>query len=109
MKLILNHAEIDAMLHHPNGQVNAEVTRLAIKVETEAKRLVNVDNGFLKGSIKHISGFDDKGPVAFVGSDMHYALYQELEVGDAFPNGGVRKRAGGKAYLRPALQSVMSK
>lgn len=99
MNVVINRLAMDAMLHHKNGYVNAEVTRIAIDVETEAKRLAPVDTGNLRASINHVSGYGDQGPVAYVGTDVPYAIYQEL--------GTWKMRA--QPFLRPALQSIRNR
>lgn len=113
-KFILNPGGI-AALEATGGPVDAVLRLKAELVATEAKRLVNVDNGRLKGSITTVPGRDPKGQLqVLIGSNVEYALFQELEVGATFPAGGpyagkTRVRAGGKAYLRPALASVMAR
>jgi HK97 gp10 family phage protein len=96
MTLILNQIEIDHMLRGSGGIVDAEILKLALAVELEAKRLAPVDTGRLRASVTHQMGVDATGPVGFVGSPVEYAIYQEM---------GTRFQSG-TPFLRPALQSV---
>jgi hypothetical protein len=102
---------IEALATEPGGWEDVMLIRKAIAVELLAKRFVNVDSGRLRASITHTLSEDTEGRVAYVGSDVEYALYQELEPGDTFPAGAgeyageTRVRRGGQPYLRPALQA----
>lgn len=81
----------------------------AAKVEAEAKRRCPVDTGRLKNSIHAVPpGSADFGAKpdpgkAYVGTNVEYALYQEM---------GFTHRSGkvvpGKWYLRGALESLRS-
>lgn len=114
MNLVLNPLAIAGMFAEETGIVGTALYTKSQLVATVAKRLVHVDNGRLMGSITVIRGHDDRGMVCLVGSNVEYALFQELEVGDTFPpgadpyTGAPRVRAGGKAFLRPALDIVKS-
>lgn len=109
MNLAIDPAAIDVAARAPGGWEDRALIRKAVDVELAAKRLVHVDDGELKGSITHYLDEDAEGRVAFVGSNLDYAIYQELEPGDIFPAqageyaGSPRVRSGGQPYLRPAL------
>ena len=96
MSLAIDFKALDELLG-PSGPVDAWLLTKAVDVETAAKRLAPVDTGRLKGSITHVMGTENGEQVAYVGSNVEYAIYQEL---------GTYKM-GAQPYLRPALQSVM--
>lgn len=80
------------------GPAGDFMRRLALQVETAAKRLAPVDTGRLRSSITHgVSGNGDTLR-ADIYSDVNYAIYQEL---------GTRYQSG-KPYLRPALAQVVA-
>jgi HK97 gp10 family phage protein len=97
MTMVVNASALKDLLEGDHGPVSAWLLRKAIDVETAAKRLCPVDTGRLRGSITHVTGIDNGEQVAYVGSNVEYAIYQEL---------GTYKMAA-QPYLRPALQSVM--
>lgn len=97
MSLIFDASALANLLEGDHGPVNGWLLRKAVDVETEAKRLCPVATGRLRGSITHVMGVENGGQVAYVGSNVEYAIYQEL---------GTYKM-GARPYLRPALQSVM--
>jgi HK97 gp10 family phage protein len=92
----LNHDAIEQLFRSPTGPVAVALARKAIKVETTAKRLCPVDTGRLRASITHEMGEDSLGLVAYVGSNVEYAIFQEL---------GTRFQPA-QPYLRPALRAV---
>ena len=94
--MIVDHAALDDFFAKPGGPVDEMLTRAAVAVELAAKRFAPVDTGRLRASISHTVERDAKGPVAFVGSNVNYAIYQEL---------GTRYQPG-TPYLRPALHSL---
>jgi phage gpG-like protein len=114
MRFTIDPAAIELAAREPAGWEDVALERKAVAVELAAKRLVNVDTGNLRASITHELDEDDTGRVAFVGSNVDYALYQELEPGDIFPSGAgkyagaPRVRRGGQPYLRPALYGAGS-
>ncbi len=92
-----NSVEMDRLLHDPDGPVGRELERIATKVESAAKRKAPVDTGRLRASIHH-EGFEDAAGLGQrIGSDVEYAIYQEV---------GTRHQTG-KPYLRPALHEVV--
>jgi hypothetical protein len=105
----IDPAMIEELALAPGGWEEVALERKAVAVELTAKRLVNVDTGDLRGSITHVLEEDERGRIAFVGSNLNYAIYQELEPGDIFPSGAgkyagsPRDDPGGRPYLRPAL------
>lgn len=95
-RVVLDQAAIARLLTGPESIVGRDLARRAVKVESAAKRLCPVDTGRLRASITHSLERDGKGLVAFVGSNVHYAIFQEL--GTRF----VRAQP----YLRPALRAA---
>jgi HK97 gp10 family phage protein len=71
--------------------------RLALKVETEAKRLVPVKTGNLRRSITSAVSVAAGIPTAAVAATAHYGGF--VEVGTAF--------MAPQPYLRPALVKVI--
>lgn len=71
----------------------ADLQRLALRVQLEARRLAPVDTGRLRASIQHVMGADDRGPYADVGTNVQYAPHVEY--------GTVHMAA--QPFLRPAL------
>jgi HK97 gp10 family phage protein len=94
--LTIDTAAVSALMG--GAEVHSFLERCAIKVESMAKQLCPVDTGRLRASIDHVTTTDGQGPVAFVGSNVEYALYVEL---------GTRYMAA-EPYLRPALRAVAS-
>lgn len=89
----IDQRALDALLNDVNGPVGKELTRRAIRVEAAAKRYAPVDTGRLRSSIQNSLSRDADGLVAKVGTDVEYALYQEM---------GTRHQPG-TPFLRPAL------
>lgn len=96
MTFVPDHAALDRLLEGPNGPVAKDLARRAVKVEATAKRLAPVDTGRLRSSITHEVTTDSKGLVAFVGTNVEYAIFVEL---------GTRFQRP-QPYLRPALRSA---
>lgn len=76
----LDGKAIDRLLREKDGDVGRFLLRLALKVETEAKRLtggplVKVDTGRLRSSITHQIEREGRNLVAWVGSPLEYAYY----------------------------------
>lgn len=71
----------------------ADLQRLAIRVQNEARRLAPVDTGRLRSSLQHVMGEDSTGPWADVGTNVVYAPHVEYgtSVSPAQP------------FMRPAL------
>lgn len=110
MNVVIDPLMIDELAKSPGGWEDIALEEKAVVVEELAKRFVHVDTGHLRDSITHHLEEDAAGRVAFVGSDVDYAIFQELDPGDIFPAGS-GKYAGsprihhtGRAFLRPALQ-----
>jgi hypothetical protein len=100
--MVLNPSALRGLFEE-GGVAEAALHTKAELVATRAKELVNVGTGRLRASIHVVDGVDETGVVCLVGSDVDYAIYQELEPGDPYPEGGTRERPGGKPFLRPAL------
>lgn len=90
---------LEQLFESEEGPVGKELARRAIKVENSAKRLCPVDTGRLRSSITHSIERDSEGLVAFVGTDVNYALYVEL---------GTRHTRA-QPFLRPATRSAGSR
>jgi len=84
------------LLEGPSGPVAKDLLRRTIQVEGAAKRLCPVDTGRLRASITHSIERDGRGLVGFVGSNVDYAIYQEL---------GTRFQRA-QPFLRPALRAA---
>lgn len=80
------------------GAAGRYMQKLALQVETAAKRLAPVDTGRLRSSIEHSLSGNGDGMRADIYSTVNYAIYQEL---------GTRYQSG-TPFLRPALHQVMS-
>lgn len=87
---------IDALFSSPDGPVGKDLARRAVRVEGTAKRLCPVDTGRLRSSITHDIEHDSGGLVAFVGTNVSYAIFVEL---------GTRYTRS-QPFLRPALRSA---
>lgn len=84
------HFDHDALLRLVHSDEMAkELERRGIRVETAAKRIVHVDTGRLRDSITHAMGEDDQGRLVDIGSNVSYAIYQEVD----YP------------YLRPSISA----
>lgn len=95
-RLVLNTVAIEKLLNSPEGPTGQMLLRKAVQVERSAKHLVAVDTGRLRASITHALSRDARGLVAYIGSNVHYAIFQEL---------GTRYMRA-HPYLRPALRSI---
>lgn len=84
------------LLVDPDGEVARHLTRLAVTVQNEARRLCPVDTGRLRSSITHQVRTDPRGVVARVGTNVVYAPF--IELGTRF--------AEAQPFLRPALLAV---
>lgn len=92
----LNDAALARLLSDESGPVGKLLAGKAIKVEGAAKRLCPVDTGRLRSSITHSIEHDSLGLVAFIGTNVEYAIYQELGTKFQRP----------QPYLRPALRAA---
>lgn len=90
---VLNQAALDGLFHATGGPVDKALAQKAFQVENAAKRFAPVDTGRLRASITTVMGQDSLGLVAFVGSNVTYAIYQEC---------GTMYQSG-TPFLRPAL------
>lgn len=71
----------------------ADLQRLGIRVQNNARALCPVDTGRLRASIQHKMGSDSVGPFVEIGSNVEYA--SEVEFGT--------QRQRPQPYLRPGL------
>lgn len=114
----IDRARLAAFVNDPNGDVARDLTRRAIRVETEAKRLVHqpgkgrlyrksnpkrlhrasapgqpfaTDLGVAAASITHQLGRDEKGLFAAVGSGLRKFRYLELGTRTMRPRPSLRR------------------
>ena len=71
-------AALRALLTSRSGPVARDLARRAARVETRAKVLAPVDTGRLRSSITWALLVDGRGLYAEVGTNVLYAIYQEL-------------------------------
>lgn len=71
----------------------ADLQRLGIKVQNEARRLAPVDTGRLRASIIAVDGTDSRGPFVKVGTNVAYAPFVEYGT----------SKSPAQPYMRPAL------
>lgn len=71
----LDDAALRELLGGPNGAVAKAVGRVAVAVQSEAKRLCPVDTGRLRSSITSKVVQEGGGPVGIVGTNVKYALW----------------------------------
>jgi HK97 gp10 family phage protein len=79
-----------------DGPVAKDLAKRAVRVESAAKRLAPVRSGRLRASITHQMARDERGLLAVIGTNVSYALYQEL--------GTMYMSA--RPFLRPALREA---
>lgn len=96
-RVVLHRGELAALLTGPNGPVAKTLVRRAIQVDRAAKRLAPVDTGRLRSSINWRIERDPFGLRAVVGTNVHYAVYQEF---------GTSKMPA-HPFLRPALLAAL--
>lgn len=96
MRVDLDFAALEALIHSPHGDVAKDLARRAVKVDREAKHLAPVDTGRLRSSINNRIGVDHLGLIATIGTNVDYAIYVEL--GTRF--------APAQPFLRPALRTA---
>lgn len=96
--VVFDAAVLAELFDSVDGPVGKFVTKLAIKVESGAKRRSPVDTGRLRSSITHELGHSGTIIEAHIGTNVNYAIFQEL--------GTSRMRA--HPFLRPALDDAKS-
>lgn len=74
----MNQAELDQLLESEEGGVGRDLLRRALSVERAAKQAAPVDTGRLRSSITHALDRDGQGVFAIIGTDVEYAIFQEL-------------------------------
>lgn len=79
------------------GPIAKDLARRAIQVDRMAKQLAPVDTGRLRSSITWKLGHDARGLYAEIGSNVEYAIFQELGTRFVPPH----------PYLRPALAAAV--
>lgn len=94
--ITVDAAALDILFKSTDGPVAKDLARRAINVDRRAKQLAPVDTGRLHASIDWGLRRDDTGLFAVIGSDVEYAIFQEL---------GTRFQAA-HPYLRPALDEA---
>jgi len=95
-RIVLHRDAIDRLFRSVDGPVGKDLARRAIQVERTAKHLAPVDTGRLRSSVNHSLKIDGRGLVAFIGTNVDYAIYQEF---------GTRYQRG-TPFLRPALRAA---
>lgn len=95
-RVVIDQAAVSRLISGEAGPVGRSLLRKAIQVESAAKRLCPVDTGRLRSSITHSLEQDSGGLVAFVGTNVSYAIYVELGTKNQRP----------QPYLRPALRAA---
>jgi len=93
-EVVFDHAAMLALVQ--SDEMAKDLERRALKVERQAKHLAPVDTGRLRDSITHELGRDAEGLYELIGSDVSYAIFQEL--GWRF--------SPGSPFLRPALAAA---
>ena len=78
VEFVDNSAEIIAALH---DTCERALWRCWEKAEEYAKDLCPVDTGNLRGSITHAEHAEAGGGEMYVGTDVNYAVYQEMGTG----------------------------
>lgn len=83
MTLVINQAQLDALLNGPNGPVARMLARKGAQIEGSAKRLasgelVNVDTGRYRASITWRLFTKGNTPGVAIGSGVHYGEFLEF-------------------------------
>jgi phage gpG-like protein len=104
----LFEAELAQFMRSANGPVALELTRLAVRVETQAKINAtgspNVQTGRYRSSISWRLGIDGDGLFAEVGSNVEYARFLE----EGTPPHVIRPRAKRALFWPGARHPVKS-
>jgi HK97 gp10 family phage protein len=96
VRVQLDQAAIQRLFSSPAGPTAKVLARKAIQVQGGAQRLCPVDTGRLRSSITHRLEQDGIGLVAYVGTNVEYAIYVELGT----------SRTPAEPFLRPALRAA---
>lgn len=100
--VVFDQAALDELFASPEGPTGKELARIAVRVNTAAKRNASgrpgprVVTGRLRSSITFEIGRNGKQLVARIGTNVHYAPYVELGT----------SRAPAYPFLRPALSAA---
>lgn len=89
VRIDINEAELNALLYSPTGPVVREVESVARRVVNAAKRRAPVDEGTLRASIASDLQIHPGRVTARIGSNLFYAIFQELGTGIYGPSGQV--------------------
>lgn len=92
-RVVMDPVAVKALLSGPDGPIARHLEKMGVLAETQAKRLCPVDTGRLRASIRHTLAVEDDEIVCYVGSDVVYAIYQEM---------GTRFMPA-QPFLRPAV------
>lgn len=95
--VVIDGGALQALFTAADGPVAKALTKVAIMVDRQAKRLAPVDTGRLRSSIGWTLIQDGGRLSALVGSNVAYAWYQEFGT----------SRMPAHPFLRPALASVL--
>lgn len=93
----IDPALLKRAIEESTGPVMRELTKVAVRVSAEAKRLCPVDTGRLRNSITFGVDADSQGPYAVIGTNVEYAPYVEF---------GTRYQRA-QPFLRPAVSKVL--
>lgn len=108
MRVTLDRAAIDRLLHSDSGPVVRRVASLGRQVENRAKQKVGVDTGRLRGSISHVVNTEPGRVVARVGSSVQYARYHHDGTGVYGPKGRpIRPKTASHLVFRPKGSNVL--
>lgn len=94
--VVLDQGGLRALLESGQGPVAKDILRRTLAVDRQAKNLAPVDTGRLRSSINGRLARDSQGVVGIVGTNVHYAIFQEF---------GTRYMAA-QPFLRPALDAA---
>lgn len=92
----MDETEVANLFASEEGDVARYLVGLAAQVERQAKIYCPVDTGRLRASIASVTVREGGGLVAYVGSDVEYAIYVEF---------GTRFMAA-QSFLRRALEEL---
>jgi len=93
-----------------DSDIEEWLTGVLIDAQRFARDEVHIDLGFLKSRIQtELERRSDRNMpiVGHLTADANYAVWQEFLPDESIPGVGVRKRAGGKPYLRPGVVKAL--
>lgn len=96
VRIVFDQAGLSELFESTDGPAGKWLKKQGIKVQRRAKQNAPVDTGRLRSSIAEELGREGSDLVERIGTDVEYALFQEV---------GTSKMAA-QPYLRPALDAV---